>query len=313
MDTLVNVRTFLTVVRSGSFAAAARALSVAPSVISKRIGQLEHEFGITLFHRSTRQVLLTVDGSRLLPRCHKLLTDYDELREFEPGNTIHGHLRIDAPGTVTSRIFGPIFSDFLAKYPSVDMDLRLIDRLDNQVSQDCDLVIGTRPSTLDQIVDFPLMPYTNATYASYEYLAKHGEPEHPRELVDHRCLVSLLYGTVWHFYSEMGDYAVTVVPRFQVNDTLILREAVRRHLGIAVLPTTLVEKDIDAGLLKPLLPSFRPPPLWLKALVPLQKLSKPSVTALLDFLHERLTPLTDSALKQPDEYVLFNTANVKDR
>lgn len=303
MDTLVNVRTFLTVVRSGNFAAAARTLSVAPSVISKRIGQLEHEFGITLFHRSTRQVLLTVDGTRVLPRCEKLLTDFDELREFEPGNTIHGHLRIDAPGTVTSRIFGPIFSDFLAKYPSVDMDLRLIDRLDNQMSHDCDMVIGTRPSTLDQIVDFPLMPYTNATYASYEYLKKHGEPQHPRELVDHRCLVSLLYGCVWHFYSDTGDYAVTVVPRFQVNDTLILREAVRRHIGIAVLPTTLVENDIEAGVLKQLLPGFRPPPLWLKALVPVQKLSKPSVTALLDFLHERLTVEPVAKLRNPESLI----------
>jgi DNA-binding transcriptional LysR family regulator len=304
MDTLVNVRTFLTVVRLGNFAAAARAMSVAPSVISKRIGQLEHEFGITLFHRSTRQVLLTVDGSRLMPRCQKLLTDYDELREFEPRNEIHGHLRIDAPGTVTSRIFGPIFSDFLAKYPSLDMDLRLVDRLDSQVTQDCDLVIGTRPSTSDQIVDFPLMPYTNATYASYEYLQKHGEPQHPRELVDHRCLASLLYGTVWHFYSDTGDFAVTVVPRFQVNDTLILREAVRRHLGIAVLPTTLVENDIESGLLKQLLPDFRPPPLWLKALVPMQKLSKPSVTALLEFLHERLT--VEPAYKSGQDKLLLH-------
>jgi len=289
MDTLVNVRTFVTVVRSGSFAAAARTLAVAPSVISKRIGQLEHELGHPLFRRSTRQLVLTVDGSRMLPGCQKLLTQYDQLREFVPRDTVHGHLRIDAPGTVTSRIFGPIFSDFLAKYPSLDMDLRLVDRLDNHQNHDCDLIIGTRPSTSDQVVDFPLMPYTNATYASYAYLAEHGEPQHPRDLTDHRCLASLLYGTVWHFYSETGDYAVTVQPRFQVNDALVLREAVRRNLGIAVLPTTLVENDVEQGRLKQLLPDFRPPPLWLKALVPVQKLSKPSVSALLEFLHERLS------------------------
>lgn len=141
------------------------------------------------------------------------------------------------------------------------------------------------------------MPYTNATYAGRDYVAANGEPQHPRDLVDHQCLVSLLYGTVWHFYSEAGDYAVTVTPRFQVNDTIVLREAVRRNLGIAVLPSSLVADDVKAGRIKRLLPGFRPPPLWLKALVPVQKMGKPSVNALLEFLHERLSVEANTTLK----------------
>lgn len=288
MDTLVNIGTFLTAARLGSFAAAARSLGIAPSVVSKRIGQLEHEFKVTLFHRSTREMLLTGDGARLLPRCQNLLTQFDEMRDAKTHDSVGGHLRIDAPGTVTSRIFGPLFSDFLTKHPAVDLDLRLIDRLSDHVDQDCDLTIGTRPSTSDHILDFPLMPYTNATYASREYVRENGEPQHPHDLVKFSCLTSLLYGAAWHFYSEAGDFAVTVKPRFQVNDTIVLREAVRRNLGIAVLPVTLVEEDVRAGHLVRLLPDFRPPPLWLKALVPSQKMVKPSVRALIDFLHERL-------------------------
>ena len=224
----------------------------------------------------------------MLPRCQKLLAQADNLRDTGPKDAIRGHLRIDAPGTVTSRIFGPIFSDFLAMHPALDMDLRLVDRLNDEIDQDCDLTIGTRPSRFGQVLDFPLMPYTNATYASSEYVRVHGEPAHPRDLIDHRCLVSLLYGTVWHFYSEAGDYAVTVTPRFQVNDTIVLREACRRDLGIAVLPSSLVEEDVKAGRIVRLLPDFRPPPLWLKALVPVQKMVKPSVTALLEYLRERI-------------------------
>ena len=75
MDNLQNVRTFLTAARLGSFAAAARSLTVAPSVVSKRINQLEHEFRVTLFHRSTRDLRLTEDGERLLPRCMKLFDE----------------------------------------------------------------------------------------------------------------------------------------------------------------------------------------------------------------------------------------------
>jgi DNA-binding transcriptional LysR family regulator len=301
MDTLVNISTFLAAARLGSFAAAARSLGIAPSVVSKRIGQLEHEFKVSLFHRSTREMLLTGDGTRLLPQCQNLLTQFDELRDVETHDAICGHLRIDAPGTVTSRIFGPLFSDFLTKHPAIDLDLRLIDRLSEQVDQDCDLTIGTRPSTSDHILDFPLMPYTNATYASHDYVQANGEPQHPHDLVKYSCLTSLLYGATWHFYSEAGDFAVTVKPRFQVNDTIVLREAVRRNLGIAVLPSTLVEDDIRSGRLIRLLPDFRPPPLWLKALVPSQKMVKPSVRALLDFLHERLAFDLHSRARFPGE------------
>lgn len=288
MDTLVNLRTFLIAARLGSFAAAARSQSVAPSVVSKRIGQLEHEFGVTLFHRSTRELRLTVEGSRLVPRCGKLLGEYDELRVGSEPAEIQGHLRVDAPGTVTSRILGPIFCEFLARHPGVDMDLRLIDRLDNSLERGCDLVIGTRPSTSEQIQDFPLMPYPCAVYASRTYVEKHGAPRQPRDLVHHSCLASLLYGTIWHFYGEEGDVAVNVSPRMTVNDAVVLREAVSRDLGIAVLPSSLVKDEVESGRIVLLLAGWRPPPLWLKAHVPAQRMAKPSVHALLDFLRDRL-------------------------
>jgi DNA-binding transcriptional LysR family regulator len=308
MDTLVNVRTFLTAARLESFAAAARTLGIAPSVVSKRINQLEHQLRVQLFHRSTREIALTLDGRRLLPQCQRLIAQFDELHDVSPDDQVSGHLRVDAPGTVTSRIFGPLFSEFLAKHPAVDMDLRLIDRLSDLVDQDCDLTIGTRPSTSSEIVDIPLMPYSNAAYASAEYLETHGEPEHPHDLVDHRCLASLLYGNTWHFYGETGDYAITVQPRFQVNDAIVLCEAVRQNLGIAVLPTVLVKEDVAAGRLKQLLPDFRPPPLWIKALVPSQKLLKPNVRALLDFLQDRFSVHADGRDKPRERRVLGESA-----
>jgi DNA-binding transcriptional LysR family regulator len=292
MDTLQNVRTFLLAAHLGSFAAAARSLSAAPSVVSKRIGQLEHEFRVPLFHRSTRELRLTVEANRLLPRFQKLLADFDEIRDDDQKQELRGHLRIDAPGTVTSRILGPLFCEFLAMHPGIDMDLRLNDRLQGSVEQGCDLIIGTRPSTYEGIHDHPLMPYTCATYASAAYVAAHGEPEHPRDLADHDCLVSLLYGTLWHFYGEDGDFAVSVTPRMSVNDTVVLREAVCQNLGIAVLPTILAEAEVTSGRLRPVLPGFRPPPMWLKALVPSQSAAKPAVQALLQFLRERLAPNT---------------------
>jgi DNA-binding transcriptional LysR family regulator len=168
------------------------------------------------------------------------------------------------------------------------MDLRLIDRLDSSFERGCDLVIGTRPSTIDQIKDFPLMPYPCAAYASRTYVERHGAPGEPRDLVHHSCLASLLYGTIWHFYGDEGDVAVNVSPRITVNDAVILREAVIQDLGIAVLPNPLVKEDVEEGRIVLLLAGWRPPPLWLKAHIPAQRMAKPSVLALLDFLRERL-------------------------
>jgi DNA-binding transcriptional LysR family regulator len=288
MDNLLNVRTFLAAARLGSFAAAARSFAISPSVVSKRINQLEHEFRVTLFHRSTRELRLTEDGTRLLPRCMKLLTEYDDMRRVASRDEISGLLRVEAPGSVTAMIIGPIFCDFLSENPKVDLELLLTDRLDNPLARNCDLTIGTRPSTYEEVRDYPLMPYPCAAYASSAYIERHGCPIHPRDLVQHSCLVSLLHGKTWHFYNDEGDVGLTVKPRLSVNDTIVLREAVRQDLGVAILPSFLVEGDLRDGTLQQVLATFRPPPVWIKAQVPTHKAAKPSVNALLDFLRDRL-------------------------
>ena len=288
MDNLQNVRTFLNAARLGSFAAAARSFGVAPSVISKRINQLEHEFRVALFHRSTRDLRLTEEGARLLPRCMKLVSEYDNIRAVTSTDEISGLLRVDAPGSVTALILGPVMCDFLAQYPEVELDLRLTDRLDNPLARNCDLTIGTRPSTDENVRDYPLMPYPCAAYASAGYIEQRGCPNHPLDLAEHDCLVSLLHGKTWHFYSDEGDVGLAVRPRLSVNDTIVLREAVRRGLGIGILPTFLAEEDLADGALRQVLSGFRPSPMWIKAQVPTQRTAKPSVNALLEFLKARL-------------------------
>ncbi len=288
MDNLLNIRTFIAAARLGSFAAAARSLAISPSVVSKRISQLEHEFRVTLFHRSTRELDLTEDGACLLPRCMKLMAEYDDMRDVASNAEISGLLQIDAPGSVTAMILGPIFCDFLSENPAVTLDLRLTDRLDNPLARNCDLTIGTRPTAYENVRDYPLMPYPCAVYASSAYIEQNGCPAHPRDLADHSCLVSLLHGKTWHFYSDKGDVGLTIRPRLSVNDTIVLREAVRRSLGVAILPAFLAEDDLSNGSIRRVLSGFRPPPMWIKAQIPTQKVAKPSVIALLEFLEDRL-------------------------
>lgn len=290
MDNILNIRAFLAAARLGSFAAVARSFSISPSVVSKRIGQLEHEFRVKLFHRSTRDLHLTDEGSRLLPRCMKLVGEYDDMREAGMRDEVRGLLRVEAPGSVTAMILGPLFCNFLKAHPLVDLDLRLTDRLDNPLARSCDVAIGTRPSIYEAVLDHPLMPYPCAAYASREFLRRKGRPDHPSDLTNFECLVSLLHGKTWHFFGEKGEFATTVKPRLMVNDTIVLREGVRQGLGIAILPSFLVERDLAAGTIEKVLPDFRPPPMWIKAQVPIQKQMLPSVQALIKFLKEKLEP-----------------------
>ncbi len=218
----------------------------------------------------------------------QLVTDYDDLRDDDTSKRVSGLLKIESPGSVAAMVLGPLFCEFLSLYPAVDLDLRLSDRLDNPLSAGCDVTIGTRPSIYDDVTDYPLMPYPCAAYASREYLQRKGRPVHPKQLNKHDCLVSLLHGKTWHFYSDEGDFAAHIKPRMMVNDATVLREGVRQSLGIAILPNLLVTDDIESGRIAAVLPGFRPSPMWIKAQVHKQNSAKPSVRALIKFLKQKL-------------------------
>ncbi|WP_205839293.1 LysR family transcriptional regulator [Neorhizobium huautlense] len=138
MDTLINIRTFLAVARSGSFSAAGRHLGVAPSVVTKRISRLEDQMRVKLFVRSTRQLILTEVGERYLPRYQSLVKDIDDAigGAAAVAQRIEGHLRIKAPTTVTIAFLARILSDFQQENPNVTMDVALVDRSVNPAKRD---------------------------------------------------------------------------------------------------------------------------------------------------------------------------------
>src|SRR5688500_12436552 len=142
MNTLLNIKAFLLVARTGSFSGAARELGVAPSVVTKRITRLEDEMGAQLFIRSTRSLALTAAGERLLPQYQRLVAELDEIiggaAAAEQG--IEGHIRIKGPTTLTSTFLSPIFADFHAKNPGITMEIVLLDRSVNPLEEGFDLV-----------------------------------------------------------------------------------------------------------------------------------------------------------------------------
>ena len=293
INTILNINAFLVVARLGSFSAAARELDVAPSVVTKRITQLEERVHTRLIVRSTRGLTLTAAGERLLPRFLRVATELDELLLDAPATNgeIEGHVRVKGPTTITSLYFGGLLSDFQQQHPRVTLEVVLMDRSVNPLEENYDLVVGARAASYPNVVDIPLCTYPQVLCCSQAYLDRNPEPRQPGDLVEHECLTTVLFGTTWTFDSSRGGITVEVRSRFHANDSRVVLQGVRRGLGVAILPRFLAADDIKAGRLRLLLEEFPLPTYWLKALVPRIKMDKPAVRELVTFLKAKTQPL----------------------
>jgi len=308
VNNLLNLNAFLRVARLGSFSSAARELGAAPSVITKRITQLEMALGTRLIIRSTRGLTLTPAAEALLPRFVRVVAEFDELfKGVAPDERrIEGNLRIKSPTTVTTEFLSSAFADFLQLHASVNLEIVLVDRSVNPLEEGFDCAIGALPVSYPNVIDVPLCPYELVACCAPSYLRGRPEPQHPTELVDYECLTTSLFRTSWLFESSLGTLSIEVHSRLHSSDGRVMREAARRGLGIAVLARYLADEDIRLGRLIPLLPEFPLVRHWLKALVPRMKMTRPVVREFVTFLECRLRNppwATETAAATPDPMV----------
>lgn len=295
MDTVTNMRAFLVTARTSSFSAAARQLGIAASVVTKRIGQLEHQVGARLLNRTTRRVWLTEAGERFLPGIQAMLLDFDALiaGAAQPGAGPEGHLRIKAPTTFGGRYLAPVLSGLQQRFPRVTIDVVLVDRSVNPVEEAFDIALGVIPGSYPGVADIPICRYPRALMASPGYLRRRGAPTHPRDLAVHDCLTFMPAGNVWSFESAHGTTNVTVHPRFSANDTQVLLGAAIEGNGITLSSSVMAREALDDGRLVTVLDAYRVPEFWLKALVPEGRLRSSAVTTFLRSLRQGLAATGD--------------------
>ncbi len=288
------------VARLGSFSGAARELDLAPSVITKRVGQLEKSLATRLIQRSTRGLALTAAGERILPQFVRLTAELDEIFKdtASDGTEIEGHLRIKTPTTITSERLGPAFADFAAAHPGVTVELIFMDRSVNPLEEGYDIALGALPVTYPHTLDIPLFPYELVACCSPAYLKGRDELRHPTDLAEHECLTTTLMRNTWLFESTQGHLSVDVHSRMHACDSRVLREAARRGLGIAALPRFLAEEDLRSGALVAVLREYPIVEHWLKAYVPRMKMNRPAVRECIAFLKSNLEVMPADELQQ---------------
>lgn len=293
MDTIQNIRAFLTVCRCHSFVAAARELGVSPAVVTKRVNQLEWRLKARLLERTTRRVRTTELGNRYMALMQHIVRDYAELvagTQRAP-SALEGHIRIKTPVSLTEQVLTRVFIDFQRRHPAVTLEVIVLDRSINPVEENFDIVIDVMPSSFNDVMQETLLRYPAVVCASPEYLARRGHPARPEDLRQHDCLVFLPTGSTWGFISEKGPIVVNVQPCFTSNDAHLLLMMVCCGCGVGRLSSLLAQRALRAGELVPLLPEYPAGEVSLSAYVPESRIHLARVRALLHSIREAIAAM----------------------
>lgn len=258
---LEDFRVFVTAARLGGFSAAADQLVVSPAYISKRIGLLEERLGVKLFMRASRSVCLTLEGKIALEWAERLLETHDQLRaELNREQELpRGRLRV-----VTSTGFGmhciaPIMSDLAFRYPDLQIDLELLDRPVDLVSEGFDLEIRIGGVLPEQMIAKRLANNQRILCAAPSYLEKHGFPTFLEDLKRHQCIGirerDQSYG-IWRLAKEDEVYSIPLTAEMMTNNGAVAKQWCLKGHGIMLRSIWNVQEELIKEDLVRVLPSY---------------------------------------------------------
>jgi DNA-binding transcriptional LysR family regulator len=296
---LNNLYFFAKVVDFGSYTAAAKALGLQTSKLSRRISALETELGVRLINRTTRHLSLTEAGKTFHRHCLVLLDEAQAARDAmrQIVASPQGLVRVSCPTGLLHGGVADVLARFLATHPRVRIALDATNRRVDIVDEGVDIAIRVRQPPLENsnLAMRALGPDEMILIGSPALLAAHGEP---RTLSDIARMPTLSMESAnerasWRFLGPDGaPEELTVTPRLHTDDLFTLRRAALQGIGAALIPQLLVTKDLASGALIHLLPSLKAHSGIVHAVFPSRRGMVPAVRALLDFLSEtvRLLP-----------------------
>jgi DNA-binding transcriptional LysR family regulator len=293
MIDLNDIAMFVQVVRSGSFAEAARRLGMPPNTVSRRIQQLEAHLGTRLLQRSTRKLTLTSAGQDFNERCAGAVDGLLDAGQalLTGSNEPSGWVRVAAPADFFDFFQMEWVTDFLAMHPRVRLDFVLSDVKADLIAEQID--VAFRGGSLRdsgyvgrQILD----PRSVGMVASPSYIAARGSPSTLQDLLNHDCVISAQPGghATWRLVGPNGEEEVQVAGRFSGNTAQALRKAAVAGLGIALLPPMMARLDVQAGVLVPVLPQYQPHGYGFNVLYPSRRQLPLAVSAFIAWVIQKL-------------------------
>jgi DNA-binding transcriptional LysR family regulator len=292
MDRLYGLGVFVQVIEQHGFSSAARRLGVSPSAVSRQISQLEERLGTRLLNRTTRSVQPTEVGMMLYERARDIVQSLDEAENtvLSMGNLPRGRLRISTPPTFGERVLAPMFADFQKAYPDIQVELVLSSRRVDVVAEGFDITLRVGEMPDSALIARRLLTQTWVICAAPDYLEQHGAPKRPQDLVAHKCLTfsESSQRVSWRFRGDHGEVEIPVTGPLQCNSLNMLRTAALAGLGIARLPTYVIDPDLRNGRLIRVLTDMHVDAVPVYAVFPTTQQMSPKVRVFLDFMIEAL-------------------------
>jgi DNA-binding transcriptional LysR family regulator len=294
-----DLKIFVEVVRHGSFAAAARQLDMAPSMVTRSIAALEEEVGVRLMQRTTRKLSLTQAGEGYHEHMLGVLEALEQANAelSEHAEQPKGSVRITASVAYGQTVLMPLLPALHDLHPELEIDLLLSDEVIDLVAERIDIALRLGPAQDSSLIGMQLAPVRYHVCASPDYLARHGTPRVPADLADCNCLRFPLPGfrTEWHLRAPDGSVETVEVHGWLVASTaLALHRAALDGLGPVLLADWLVGPDLAAGRLVDLFPEHEASATDFDSAVWLLYASRAHLPRKLrvavDFLRERLGP-----------------------
>ena len=293
-DSLHLMRTFNAVAAAASFSAAAKVLGLSRAAVSSQVAQLEARVGVRLFRRTTRSVALTDEGQRYATRIASILDDIDALdnKYAERSGEVSGPLTVEVPEFFGVRVLASRVPEFLERHPGVSLNLVLNERVDDVAQAEADIFVRTSLPRAHHLKYRKLGAFRLIAAASPRYLARYGEPHHPRELERHVTIdyINSVSGRPfdWEFEPVRRGRGVPLTliaqGRLTCNNSDACVEAAIAGFGVVSDVAFMLEPLFARKLLVPVLRGWHSPEYPLYALWHPGRPVAPRVSAFVSFL-----------------------------
>ena len=288
-----DIRAFAQVVEKGNFSAAAADLDLTPSAISKLITRLENRLGVRLLNRTTRRISLTTEGETFYLRVNDILAAIKEAEAeiSQAGQTPRGRLRINSMTGFAFHQLAPVLPKFSVRYPDVNVDLYVTDRVVDLLAENVDIAIRSGTISDTSLVARKIADIELGLYATPGYLQQRGIPSTPEDLKNHDCVVRMGKPPYrWPFMINGRVTEVAINSRVVVDNAEAAFRIVMAGGGIIRAYDMLVGDALRSGQVVPILTDYHAPEKrTLSVVYPHGRHRLPKIRAFIDFLLEEFS------------------------
>lgn len=286
---------FVQVVDHGGFTAAADALAVPKSRLSRRIAELEKLLGVRLLHRTSRRIALTDVGAEFYQHCVAMIAEAQAAEDVVQRSLVEpvGVIRVSAPDGMVDLVLSDLLPRFMALFPKVQVMTQITNRNVDLVEERIDVALRINALALENssLVQANLCATPWGLYASPAFIERTGQPQCPADL---SVLDALVFGMeeeapVWRLHDQAGEQqTVKLKARMRSDNIRLLKKAALAHMGVIALPCHICSEELAQGTLQRVLPAWRPPSGQVRLVFPTRRGVVPAVRAYIEFLKTEL-------------------------